>query len=74
MSTPETPGQTEAGQTEAGQTGAGQTEAEWKRRARLARVFGEVLPESTADDRDTDRAPASSDQWLKDQVPPHHGQ
>ncbi len=45
------------------------------RRKRRAKVFGEVLPESTSDergdawgDRDTD-----SDEWLRRQVPPHHG-
>jgi len=46
-----------------------------RRRARLAGVFGEVLPESTADDRDPDvrgQEPAS-DSWLREQVPPHHG-
>jgi hypothetical protein len=47
-----------------------------QRRRRLAKVFGEVLPETTRDERD-DAEPssgdASSDAWLKAQVPPHHG-
>jgi hypothetical protein len=49
-------------------------EAEWERKRRLARIFGDVLPETTRDDRDEagDR-PRSSDDWLKAQVPPHHG-
>ncbi|MGN6577382.1 MAG: hypothetical protein ACTHKG_17050, partial [Nocardioides sp.] len=45
------------------------------RRGRRARVFGEVLPEATSDDRGDawgDRE-ASSDEWLRRQVPPHHG-
>jgi hypothetical protein len=36
-------------------------------------VFGDVLPESTADDRDPGSAPTGSDEWLRSQVPPHHG-
>jgi len=52
------------------------TEAE--RRRRRARVFGEVLPEQTRDDRPTgtpsDRDPADrDDEWLRGEVPPHHG-
>ncbi len=49
-----------------------ETEAERKRRLR-AKVFGETLPETTTDEaRDEDDA-TSSDEWLKRQVPPHHG-
>jgi hypothetical protein len=43
------------------------------RAKRLAEVFGDVLPEQTADDRDSDRPTADSDAWLRAQVPPHHG-
>ena len=44
------------------------------RRRRLAEVFGDVLPEQTSDDTtepevETDR----SEEWLRRQVPPHHG-
>ena len=46
-------------------------EPAWKRRARLARVFGDVLPETTADDREP---PQDSEGWLRSQVPPHHGE
>jgi len=46
-------------------------EPEWQRKARLARIFGDVLPETTRDERD--ERPQSSDDWLKSQVPPHHG-
>lgn len=47
-------------------------------RARLARIFGDVLPETTRDERagsdgtGTGRD-TSSDEWLRSQVPPHHG-
>jgi hypothetical protein len=46
-----------------------------RRRARVAEVFGDVLPESTTDDRDPDvrRDDAAADAWLRAQVPPHHG-
>lgn len=48
-------------------------EPEWKRKQRLAEVFGDVLPESTSDDRDQERGSGTSEEWLKRQVPPHHG-
>lgn len=48
-------------------------EPEWKRKARLAAIFGDVLPESTGDDRDPQRSGSTSEEWLKRQVPPHHG-
>ena len=52
-------------------------EPEWKRRQRLAEIFGEVLPSVTSDELDDDagRKPGESagEEWLKRQVPPHHG-
>ncbi|MFC9786616.1 hypothetical protein [Rhodococcus sp. NPDC127528] len=46
-------------------------------RARLARIFGDVLPETTRDERGDGDSPGSSesvgDEWLRRQVPPHHG-
>jgi hypothetical protein len=43
-------------------------------RARLARVFGDVLPETTSDERPPEAdAPNGNDDWLRDQSPPHHG-
>ncbi len=45
------------------------------RRKRRAKVFGEVLPEGTSDERGDawgDRD-ADSEEWLRRQVPPHHG-
>ena len=51
------------------------TEAE--RRRRRARVFGDVLPEGTSDERGdgwSEREPREgSDEWFRRQVPPHHG-
>ncbi|WP_227979769.1 hypothetical protein [Nocardia spumae] len=42
--------------------------------ARLARVFGETLPRASSDERAPDgELPRSSDEWLRSQVPPHHG-
>lgn len=43
------------------------------RRRRLAEIFGDVLPEQTSDDADDESRPDSSEEWLRRQVPPHHG-
>jgi hypothetical protein len=51
-------------------------ETEWQRRRRLAAVFGDVLPETTSDERDPEGQPDGDDahdRWLRNQVPPHHG-
>jgi hypothetical protein len=51
-------------------------EPDWQRRRRLAEVFGEGVPETTADERDPgEHSPAEErgDAWLREQVPPHHG-
>jgi hypothetical protein len=48
----------------------------WRRRRRLAEVFGDPLPETTRDDRDDARPEereSAADAWLRAQVPPHHG-
>lgn len=60
---------------EAGRPGheAGRPESDWERRRRLARIFGDVLPETTRDERDPEPGPRSNDDWLRSQVPPHHG-
>lgn len=42
-------------------------------RARLRRVFGDVLPETTRDERSPGDESSDSDEWLRRQVPPHHG-
>lgn len=50
-------------------------ETEWQRRKRLAAVFGDVLPETTGDERAGGRAgdEGRSDDWYLAQRPPHHG-
>jgi hypothetical protein len=49
--------------------------ADWERRRRLAAVFGDVLPETTSDEREqvADDQETPTDAWLRAQVPPHHG-
>ncbi|HWJ11592.1 MAG TPA: hypothetical protein VNS46_19585 [Nocardioides sp.] len=53
-------------------------EPEWKRRRRLAAIFGDVEPSVTADELGDRTPPAgrepADEKWLKEQVPPHHGQ
>lgn len=56
-----------------------QARAEAARRRRMAEIFGEVIPDQTSDDAD-DAGPAdrrteekAQEDWLKSQVPPHHG-
>lgn len=52
----------------------GEPEPEWKRRRRLAAVFGEGGPEQTNDDRDPrEDSSGKGDDWYREQVPPHHG-
>lgn len=51
-------------------------EPDWRRRRRLAEVFGETLPDTTTDERDPSEGSAQEsrgDAWLREQVPPHHG-
>jgi hypothetical protein len=51
-------------------------EPEWKRKRRLEQVFGDVLPETTSDEREPGPKPDGEDpgeRWLREQVPPHHG-
>lgn len=59
------------------QSSRAESRRDWERRRRLAEVFGDVLPESTSDDRDEPGEDRTSegrgDAWLKAQVPPHHG-
>jgi hypothetical protein len=59
--------------------GPSDARAEAERRRRLAEIFGDVIPEQTSDDADegaaSDRRTGEKAQedWLKSQVPPHHG-
>jgi len=50
-------------------------ESDWQRRRRLAAVFGDVLPDTTSDERDEAGGADedAADTWLRSQVPPHHG-
>ena len=41
-------------------------------RRRLDEIFGEVLPSQTRDDVDTATS-GRTEQWYRDQRPPHHG-
>jgi hypothetical protein len=46
------------------------------RRRRRAEIFGDVLPASTGDDVDPDGrgdGARDNDEWLRRNVPPHHG-
>ena len=52
---------------------------EAERRRGIAAVFGDALPEGTGDERPdgwgkpSSRGGAGDDDWLRQQVPPHHG-
>ncbi len=43
------------------------------KRRRRAQIFGDLLPESTDDDRDVEEPASRDDDWLRANVPPHHG-
>ena len=50
------------------------------RRRRMAEIFGDVIPEQTSDDAaetgdaaDRRTGEKAQEDWLKRQVPPHHG-
>lgn len=70
-----TPGSSTPGAEESGDATAQRRTAEWERARRRAEVFGETLPETTSDERDTSgsRGSRDGDTWLVEQVPPHHG-
>lgn len=48
-----------------------------RRRRKLAGIFGDVLPDQTTDDTDSESAGSNGtradEEWLRRQVPPHHG-
>lgn len=50
------------------------TDAGQERERRLRRAFGEVLPDTTADERDAGpvRRDPDHDDWLRENRPPHH--
>jgi hypothetical protein len=39
----------------------------------LVDIFGDVLPETTSDERDPSGDPGYSEQWYRENRPPHHG-
>jgi len=39
---------------------------------RLGEVFGDVLPDTTTDERDPEPRPDSGDRWYEENRPPHH--
>ncbi|MBD8870700.1 hypothetical protein [Nocardioides donggukensis] len=53
--------------------GGPSAEPDWVRRRRLAAVFGDVLPDTTADERAPEEERDGAEEWLRRQVPPHHG-
>jgi hypothetical protein len=47
-----------------------------QRKARLDAIFGDSLPDTTSDERDPGSGrdeQERGDDWLRAQVPPHHG-
>ncbi|MCP3800274.1 hypothetical protein NLX83_13500 [Allokutzneria sp. A3M-2-11 16] len=55
-------------------TGAGgDPKKDAERRKKLDELFGDVLPETTSDERDPgDRADRTADAWYYENRPPHH--
>lgn len=47
-------------------------QADGEDRRRLDRVFGDVLPDTTSDERDPDRRTGHPDDWYRENRPPHH--
>jgi hypothetical protein len=39
---------------------------------RIDEVFGDVLPETTGDERDPERRQDGGDSWYEENRPPHH--
>jgi len=61
-----------------GRSGREERDRQAERRRRIAAAFGDALPESTRDESVEgwgERPPsgAGDDEWLRSQVPPHHG-
>lgn len=51
------------------------TENSQSRRLTVNKIFGEYLPETTTDEWDDEPTDGGRerDDWLRDNVPPHHG-
>ncbi|WP_372663148.1 hypothetical protein [Amycolatopsis kentuckyensis] len=41
-------------------------------RRRVDEIFGDVLPETTSDERDVERRTGLPDGWYRENRPPHH--
>jgi hypothetical protein len=67
---PDSSGEEERDRSRAG--GQESARAEAARRARLAAVFGDLLPETTADERDPSSAAGRGEDWYRENRPPHH--
>lgn len=50
-----------------------QNETPAERKRRLAEVFGDTDPEQTRDDLPEPGESGNRDEWLRGEVPPHHG-
>ena len=49
-----------------------QEKAEREKRRRLAEIFGDVLPETTSDDRPDATSATTRESWYRENRPPHH--
>ncbi|MEV7095901.1 hypothetical protein AB0M80_23935 [Amycolatopsis sp. NPDC051045] len=43
-----------------------------EQRRRVDEIFGDVLPETTSDERDPGRRTGLPDDWYRENRPPHH--
>lgn len=43
-----------------------------RRKRKLDAVFGQVLPDITSDERDTEHSQRDRDTWYEENRPPHH--
>ena len=62
-----------SGHDDASAPGPSGQDAEARRKRLRQQVFGDVLPDTTADERDQGGPESGNDDWLRSNVPPHHG-
>lgn len=43
-----------------------------EQRRRVDEIFGDVLPDTTSDERDVERRTGLPDDWYRENRPPHH--
>lgn len=70
---PEEPGPESRPESRPGSRPRSAPESAAERKRRLDRIFGEVLPEQTSDDAPEPGGNDAAEEWLRRQVPPHHG-